>query len=338
VQEFHGVILPWETGRMKICIVGMGAIGGWLAAMLDGHARVSALARGTLLGRLQEQGLRFESEGQHRTVRLNASDDPAALGPQDLVVLAVKGPSLAGVAPAVQQLLGAHTRVLLAMNGVPWCFFHGLPGAAQGLRLESVDPGGTIAAHIPTERVIGGVVHLSSTVPEPGVVRHVMGRKLIIGDMLGGVSPGVTAVAEVFGRAGIEMVVSERIQRDIWFKLWGNMTLNPISALTGATADRILDDELVRGFISSVMLEAEGLAGQFGCAVGQTPEERHAVTRKLGAFKTSMLQDLEAGRPLELDALLGAAHEIARHLRMATPGIDALLGLTRLMAQVRGVG
>ncbi len=234
-------------------------------------------------------------------------------------------------------MLGEDTRVLLAMNGVPWCFFDGLPGVAQNLKLESVDPGGVIRALIPTERVIGGVVHLGSTVVEPGFVRHVMGRKLIIGEMLGGVSSSVDWVAAMLGRAGVEAVVSARIQRDIWFKLWGNMTVNPISALTGATADRILDDDLVRAFLSSIMREAEGLAGQFGCAVGQSPEERHAVTRKLGAFKTSMLQDVEAGRPLELASLLGAAHEVARHLRSETPGIDALLGLTRLMAATRGL-
>jgi 2-dehydropantoate 2-reductase len=305
--------------------------------MLEGHVELSALARGPLLANLRERGLRFESEGRQRLVQVQASDDPVALGPQDLVVIAVKGPALASAAPAVRALLGEETRVLLAMNGVPWCFFDGLPGAAQGLRLESVDPGGVIRALIRTERVIGGVVHLGSTVVEPGFVRHVMGRKLIIGEMLGGVSASVHWVAALLGRAGVEVVVSERIQRDIWFKLWGNMTINPISALTGATADRILDDELVRGFVSSIMLEAESLAGQFGCAVGQSPEERHAVTRKLGAFKTSMLQDVEAGRPLELASLLGAAHEVARHLRQPTPGLDALLGLTRLMAQVRGL-
>ena len=322
---------------MKVCIVGVGAVGGWLAAMLDGHAELCALARGPLLATLRERGLRFESAGQSRTVSLRASDDPAELGPQDLIVIAVKGPALANVAPAVRAMLGEHTRVLLAMNGVPWCFFDGLPGAAQDLRLESVDPGGVIRALIPTERVIGGVVHLGSTVVEPGFVRHVAGRKLIIGEMRGGTSASLDQVASVLNSAGIEAVVSERIQRDIWFKLWGNMTINPISALTGATADRILDDELVRGFVSLIMREAESMAGQFGCSVGQTPEERHAVTRKLGAFKTSMLQDAEAGRPLELASLLGAAHEVARHLRAETPGLDALLGLTRLMAQARGL-
>ena len=322
---------------MKVCIVGVGAIGGWLAAMLDGHVQLSALARGATLGALREQGLRLDMDGQRRIVRLQASDDPADLGPQDLIVIAVKGPALSAAVPAVRALMGEHTRVLVAMNGVPWCFFDGLPGAAKGLQLKSVDPDGSIAAHIPTDRVIGCVVHLSSTSPEPGLIRHVMGRRLIVGEMLGGRSAVVDELAGLLAAAEIEVEVSECIQRDIWFKLWGNMTTNPISALTGATTDRIVGDDLVRAFTARVMLEAEELARHFGCATGQTPEDRHVITRKLGAFKTSMLQDYEAGRPLELDALLGAAHEVGRYLQVPTPNLDALLGLTRLMAATRAV-
>jgi len=326
-----------DTLAMKVCIVGVGAIGGWLAAMLDGHVELSALARGVGLAALREQGLRLDMNGERRLVQIKASEDPAELGSQDLVIVAVKGPALAAAAPAIRALMGPHTRVLVAMNGVPWCFFDGLPGEAKGLTLKSVDPNGVIAAHIPTERVIGCVVHLSCTSPEPGLVRHVMGRRLIIGEMLGGASRSIAALADLFTRAGIETETSERIQRDIWFKLWGNMTTNPISALTGATTDRILDDDLVRLFTTRIMIEAETMAVRFGCATGQTPEDRHVITRKLGAFKTSMLQDYEAGRSLELDALLGAAHEVGIFLKVPTPNLDALLGLTRLMAQVRGL-
>jgi 2-dehydropantoate 2-reductase len=321
-----------DTLRMKVCIVGLGAIGGWLAAQLDGHAEVSALARGATLEAVRANGLRLLSEGSVRISRPQASDDPAQLGVQDLVIVAVKGPALAAVAPAVQALMGPHTRVLPAMNGVPWCFFDGVEGPTRGLTLKSVDPDGVIAAHIPTAAVIGAVAHLACTVPEPGVVRHVMGRRFILGEMQGGESESLDEIAALFKRAGIETEVSPRIQRDIWFKLWGNMTMNPVSALTLATADRILDDDLVRSFISRVMVEAEQLAGHFGCATGQSPEDRHAVTRKLGAFKTSMLQDLEAGRPLEYQSLLGAAYEVAQHLKVPTPNLDALLGLTRLLA------
>ena len=327
---------------MKVCIVGAGAIGGWFAGHL-GHklgdaVQLSALARGATLAALRQHGLRMDAaDGERIVVPIRASDRPEELGPQDLVVLAVKGPALAAVAPAVKALLGPETRVLVAMNGVPWWFFDGLPGACQGLRLESVDPGGVVRALIPTDRVIGSVVHASCATPEPGLVRHVMGMGLIVGAPEGGRPAHLEQLLALLQRAGFEATLSERIQRDIWFKLWGNMTMNPISALTGATADRILDDELVRGFVTAVMREAAEIGARIGCAVDQTPEQRHMVTRKLGAFKTSMLQDAEAGRPLELDALVSAVREIAQKLGLATPFTDGMLGLTRLMAQTRGL-
>lgn len=326
---------------MKICIVGAGAIGGWFAAHL-GHrlgsqVQLSALARGATLQALQTHGVRMDSNGERISVALHASDDALALGVQDLIVLAVKGPALASAVPAVKAMLGPATRVLVAMNGVPWWFFDGLGGALDGVHLESVDPGGVVAAAIPSVQVIGCVVHASCSSPEPGLVRHVMGMNLIVGDPAGAACGPTRALAELLKRAGFNTTVSERIQKDIWYKLWGNMTMNPISALTGATCDRILDDELVRGFVSAVMREAALIGERIGCPVNQTPEERHQVTRKLGAFKTSMLQDLEAGRALELDALVGAVREIGQHLRLATPYTDAMLGLTRLMAQTRGI-
>jgi 2-dehydropantoate 2-reductase len=220
---------------------------------------------------------------------------------------------------------------------VPWWFFQGLPGEATGWQLESVDPGGRIAALIPAERVIGCVVHASCSVSEPGLVQHKMGSGLILGAPSGGRPDELAAWVALLQRAGFDASLSGHIQRDIWFKLWGNMTFNPISALTGATGDRILDDELVRGFVTRVMLEASAIGARIGCAIDQTPEQRHEVTRKLGAFKTSMLQDAEAGRPLELDALVAAVREIGQRLGLATPNTDALLGLTRLMAKVRGL-
>ena len=327
---------------MNICIVGAGAIGGWFGAYL-GHrlgaeVRLSVLARAATLAALRQHGLRLDNGlGERLTVAVQASDDPAELGPQDLIILAVKGQSLAAVAPAVRALLGPQTRVLVAMNGLPWWFFDGLDGAARGLQLEAVDPGGVIRALIPTERVIGCVVHASCSVPEPGLVRHAMGNGLIVGAPAGGQASEVDRVAALLGRAGFDVTVSACIQRDIWFKLWGNMTFNPISALTGATGDRILGDELVLGFVSAVMLEAQAIGARIGCAIAQTPAERHAVTRKLGAFKTSMLQDVEAGRTIELNALVGSVREVGVHLGLATPFTDALLGLTRLMAQTRGL-
>lgn len=337
-QTATGVIIH----RMnKICIVGPGAIGGlfagWLGSRLGREVTISALARGATLEALRRDGLQVRSGAETVRVPVRAESDAAALGPQDLVIVAVKGPALPAVAPAVRTLLGPNTPVLVAMNGVPWWFFDGLPGEAEGLRLESVDPGGVVREAIPLSHVVGCVVHASSAGEAPGVVRHVVGNGLIIGEPRGGVSERVHALAALLGRAGFAVTASERIQRDIWFKLWGNMTMNPVSALTGATADQVLADDLVRGFITSVMLEAKAIGARIGLPIDQTPAQRHEITRKLGAFKTSMLQDAEAGRPLEIAALVGAVHEIARHLALPTPNLDALLGLVRLMARSRGL-
>ena len=327
---------------MKVCIVGLGAVGGlfagWLGGRLDpAGLQLCALARGDTLAAVQQQGLRLESAGVVINVPLRVAADPVALGKQDLVVVAVKGPALAGVAPAVQALCDGDTRVLVAMNGVPWWFFDGLPGPCAGLRLRSVDPDGRLHALLPGKQVIGCVVHASCQVPAPGRVLHVQGNGLIVGRPDGGTDAPLQAVAAMLTQAGFAVTVSQRIQQEVWFKLWGNMTMNPVSALTGATADRILDDPLVRGFCSAVMQEAQVVGAAFGIPIAQSPEDRHGVTRKLGAFKTSMLQDVQAGRPLEIDGLVGAVREIARHLGLATPNLDALLGLVRLMARERGL-
>ena len=327
---------------MKVCIVGLGAVGGlfgaWLGTRLPaGRVQLSALARGVTLDAVQRDGLVLLGDAGEQRVRLQASDDAAALGVQDLVIVAVKGPALAAVSPAVRALMGPQTQVLTAMNGVPWWFFDGLAGACQGLRLHSVDPGEQVRLQLPAAQVLGGVVHLSASSPSPGRVRHGQGQGLILGRALGAPDAPLQHVATLLAEAGLAVTVSECIQRDIWFKLWGNLTMNPVSALTGATGDRILDDPLVRQFCSAVMLEAQAIGAAFGIAIEQAPEARHTVTRKLGRFKTSMLQDLQAGRPLEIDALVASVREIGAHLGHVTPGIDALLGLTRLMASERGL-
>jgi 2-dehydropantoate 2-reductase len=263
--------------------------------------------------------------------------EPAELGVQDLVVLAVKAPALAEVARHIGPLLGPDTVVLTAMNGVPWWFFQGFGGALAGTRLMTVDPTGAIAAALPAAQVIGAVVHASCSMDAPGVVRHHFGRGLILGEPSGAASPRLQALAALLSAAGFEASVSAQIQRDIWYKLWGNMTVNPISALTGATTDLILDDPLLRDFISGVMLEAREIGARLGIPISQQPEDRHAVTRKLGAFKTSMLQDVEAGKPVELDALVGVVRELGQLTGVATPLTDALLGLARVQARVRGL-
>ncbi len=330
-----------STSFKKIAIVGVGAIGGlfagWLGSRLPaGQIQLSAVARRDTLRALRERGLVWvDADGAEHTVQVNGSDDPASLGVQDLVIVSVKGPAMPQVAPAVRALMGPHTVVLVAMNGVPWWFFDGLPGEAAGLQLHTVDPGGVTAENIPTAQVIGCVVHASAAAPQPARIERIKNNQLIIGEPAGGVSTRVQALSELLTQAGFGVTVSERIQRDIWYKLWGNMTINPISAITGAPCDRILDDPLVRGYVSAIMLEAKAIGARIGIPIDQSPEDRHAVTRKLGSFKTSMLQDVEAGRPIELDALVGAVREIGQHLGVATPNMDALMGLTRLMGQMK---
>ena len=324
---------------MKVCIYGAGAIGLLVGARLaaTGAHAVSAVARGATLAALRAHGLRVDGFAGPIAGPVTAHEDPAALGVQDVVVIAVKAPALADVARRVAPLLGPRTIVLPAMNGVPWWFCQGLQGPAAGLALQSVDPDGSIAAHLPLEHVVGCVVHAAASVPEPGVAFNQMGRGLVIGEPRGGLSERVLQLKNALDDAGFETTASEMIQRDIWYKLWGNMTTNPISAITGATTDRIIGDELVRKLTGDAMLESGRVGERLGFAISQSPAERHAITRKLGAFKTSMLQDAEAGRPIELDSLVGAVRELGRQVGVETPLIDAIYGLARVFAQVHGL-
>jgi len=323
---------------MRITVVGAGAIGGFVGARLAAAGTpVSAVARGATLAALREHGWRVEEPDGLLTapVRAVAATDTAELGEQDVVLLAVKAQSLPGVLPALRPLLGARTVVLAALNGVPWWYFDGFGGPCEGRTLESVDPGGAITAALPTRQVLGGVVHMSCSTPAPGRVRHGAGTGLIIGEPDRTDSPRARDLAELLRAAGLDATVSTSIQRDIWYKLWGNMTLNPLSALTGATADRIDDDELVLAFSHAAMREAAEIGARIGCPISETPADRTKVTRELGAFRSSMLQDMAAGRTLELDALVGAVGEIGRIVGVPTPSVDAILGLTRLAAASR---
>ena len=323
---------------MKICIYGAGAIGGWIGARLAAIGEpVSVVARGATLAALQTHGLRLQQAEGLLQIPVQAADNAAALGVQDLVVVAVKAPALAEVARGIAPLLGPHTLVLTAMNGVPWWFFQGFGGAYAGTALKAVDASGAIAAAIPAEHIVGCVVHASCALQAPGVVQHHFGNKLILGEPSGVQTERAKALAALLERAGFEAPLSEQIQRDTWYKLWGNMTVNPVSALTGATTDLILDDPLVRDFISQVMREAKEIGTRIGIPIDQQPEDRHAVTRKLGAFKTSMLQDVEAGKPVELDALVTVVQELGVLTAVPTPFTDALLGLARLQARVKGL-
>ncbi len=323
---------------MKTCIYGAGAIGGWLGVRLArAGCEVSVVARGATLEALRGQGLRLQQAGDVAQADVRASANPQELGTQDLLVVAVKAPAMADVAKSIAPLIGPNTIVLTAMNGVPWWFFEGFGGRYAGTRLASIDPDGSIAQAVPSAHIIGCVVHASCSLKEPGLVAHHFGNKLIIGEPSGDKTPRVRELAALLARAGFEAEISDQIQKDAWFKLWGNMTMNPVSAITGATTDLVLDDDLVRGFIQSVMLEAREIGARIGIPIDQSPEDRHAVTRKLGAFKTSMLQDVEAGKAVELDALVTVVKELGELTEVPTPFTDALLGLARLHARVRGL-
>jgi 2-dehydropantoate 2-reductase len=328
----------------KIGIVGAGAIGGWLGACLGTlpQVQLSAFARGATLAALQKDGLQLQRTGASGTAQcvrapVQAAGDATALGVQDIVVLSVKAPALRDVAAQIKPMVGKDTLVISAMNGVPWWFLQGFGGAYANQHLRSVDATGEMAQHIPARHIVGCVVHASCSTSAPGVVRHHFGNGLIIGEPSGVKTERVQALLALLQQAGFQATVSAQIQRDIWYKLWGNMTINPISAITGATTDKILDDDLVRGFVSSVMLEAKAIGAHIGIPIEQQPEDRHQVTRKLGAFKTSMLQDIEAHKPVELDALVGAVQELGHMVQVPTPYTDALLGLARLHARVRGL-
>jgi 2-dehydropantoate 2-reductase len=323
---------------MKVCIVGAGAIGGFIGTRLAlaGNCELSAFARGATLQALRGHGWRLEMQDKLLQKPAFASDSAAQLGLQDLVIIAVKAQALAAVAQQITPLIGPDTVILPAMNGVPWWFTHG-NAALDARPLDSVDPGGAIAAALPYAQVLGCVVHASTSAPKPGLVSHKMGNGLIVGEPGGGTSARAERVRTLLRGAGFDTTLSTNIRYDIWYKLWGNMTLNPVSAITGATADRILDDPLVAEFCRAAMREAAAIGERIGCQIDETPAQRHLVTRKLGAFKSSMLQDVEAGRSIELDALVAAVREIGQRLAFATPHIDALLGMTRLFGRVRGL-
>lgn len=324
---------------MKVCVVGAGAIGGFIGARLAaaGQADVSALARGATLAALRDHGWRLESPGgEGIAVPARAASDPRELGPQDVVIVAVKGPALAAVAPQLAPLLHDASVVVPTMNGVPWWFCRGLRGFDDPW-LRSVDPAGTIAASVPFAAVLGGVVYISAFTPQPGIVRHVTGTGLLVGEPLGAASARVDRCVRLLADAGLDAKAATNVRYEIWNKLLGNLAINPVSALTGATVDRILADAELRGLCEAAIGEAMAIGERLGFRMTQAPEQRLAGAARLGAFRSSMLQDVDAGRPLELDAIVGAVHEIGSRLAVPMPAIGAILGLTRQFARSRGL-
>lgn len=332
-----------RSEHMKYCVYGLGAIGGQIAARLAGAGMdVSAVARADTLRSVRDHGLRFRASGDSavETHRIPVSDNPRDFAAADCVIVAVKATALPQIADGLASMLAADSLVVSAMNGIPWWFFHRLNSTLDDTALAAVvDPGCRVRACVPPEQVIGAVVHLSSSVEEPGSIRHGAGRRLILGAPGGnnGHATRIGALRDDLTRAGFDVEITERIQQQVWFKLWGNMSINPVSVLTGATVDRIVDDPLLREFVSRCMREADAIGTRLGLDIGQDPDDRLRLTARLGAVRPSMLQDAAAGRPLELDGLVGAVRELGGLLGIATPNIDALFGLARVHARAHGL-
>ena len=320
---------------MKVCVIGAGAIGGWMAGLLaDAGSDVSLLARRGTLAALQTNGLKVRRKNKEQVYRLRVSNDPAKLGAQDAVIIAVKGQAVPAIASAVKPLCSQNTMVIPAVNGIPWWFFQVKGVPQSGFALSSVDPDGETAKSIAPDRVIGCVVHASAWTPQPGIVEVNGEDKMIFGEPGGEKSPRVEALAEAFGKPAVQLVVSDNIRRDIWLKLWGNMTMNPLSVLTGATTLKMLSDPDVCNLVRAMMIEMQNIGTQIGLPIPLTPDDRMAITRKLGDIKTSMLRDWEAHRELEIAPILGVLAEIADRLNTPAPFLHAVLGLLRLRAGI----
>ena len=325
---------------MKICVYGAGAVGGSIAAGLARTgAEVSVIARAANLAAIRAHGLRVRAPawGEIATARVRAEETPSALGPQDCVIVAVKGHSLREVARDIGPLLGPRTSVVTALNGVPWWFPHGLehPVVASG-RLDCLDPEGALALALPVERIVGCVVYMAASTPEPGVVSQNGGRKLVLGRPGGRNDEVPGALARLLADGGFEAQVSPFIQKECWLKLLGNICFNPASALTLASSVRMIDDPALRGFLVRLMREVIAIGLAIGIDVAIDPEQRIEMARGMGQGKTSMLQDLEAGKALEIDGLLTATLELARKSGVDAPFTEGLLGLARVRARVTG--
>jgi 2-dehydropantoate 2-reductase len=323
---------------MKICIYGAGAIGGYLGVMLkQGGADVSLIARGSHLEAIRRDGLKLLLGSEQRVARMPATSNPAELGPQDYVIVALKSHQAWEVAEQMAPLLGPETAVVTAQNGIPWWYFHGYEGQYKNLQLQSVDPDGRQWRVLGPERAIGCTVYPATEVVAPGVVKHIYGDRFGLGEPMRQETERVTRLAEAFNAGGLKAKYNPEIRNDIWLKLWGNLCFNPISALTHATLDVVATDAGTRMVSRKMMEEAEKLARRIGVHFRVDIERRINGAAAVGAHRTSMLQDLEKGRPIELDALLTVVQEIGRLVDVDTPVIDTVLALTQQMGRVAKV-
>ncbi len=322
---------------MRICVYGAGAIGGYLGVQLAlAGEEVSLIARGPHLEAMQAHGVKLCIGGEERVAHPTCTEDPSEVGPQDYVIVTLKAHSITGIVDSIQPLLGPDTTVVTAYNGIPFWYFYQLDGAWCDHRLESVDPGGGQWAKIGPERAIGCVVHPATEVSSPGVIRHVDGDRFSLGEPDGEKSERVSQLSETLGRAGLKAPIRAHIRNEIWVKLWGNLCFNPISALTLETLDVIATEPGTRGVARAMMLEAQAIGQKLGVRFGVDVERRIAGAAAVGAHKTSMLQDLERGRPMEIDALLTVVQEIGCLVEVDTPAIDVVLPLVQQRARIAG--
>ncbi|HXV22976.1 MAG TPA: 2-dehydropantoate 2-reductase [Alphaproteobacteria bacterium] len=323
---------------MKLCIFGSGATGGYLGVQLArSGAQISLVARGAHLDAIRRNGLKLLIDGEERVAHAPATDDPKELGPQDYVIVALKAHSIPGAVELIAPLLGNDTAVVTASNGIPYWYFHNNGGPFENTVLQTVDPQGVQWRGLTPERAIGCIVYPATEVVEPGVIKHVSGNKFPLGEPSGERSRRVEWLAELFAAAGLEAPVLDNIREEIWLKLWGNLCFNPISALTHATLDVIAGDPGTRAVARAMMTEAQAIAEKFGVRFRVDIERRINGAGRVGAHKTSMLQDLERGRPMEIDALLAVVQEMGQLTGVATPTIDTVLALVRQRARMAGL-
>ena len=324
---------------MKICVFGAGAIGGYMGVKLaKAGVDVSLVARGPHLEAMQTKGLTLiEEDKEPVTVPITASDDPAKLGPQDYVIITLKAHSVPPIVSNLQPLIGPNTTIVSGVNGVPWWYFHKIGSELEGTRLKSVDPGNVQWDGFGPERVLGCVVYPAAEVSEPGTIKHIEGNRFSLGEPDGTKSERALALSQALRAAGLKAPVRAQLRDEIWVKLWGNLSFNPISALTHATLDVLCTDNGTRAVARSMMIEAQQIAEKIGVKFSIDVDRRITGGAAVGAHRTSMLQDLDQGRPMEIDALVGSVQELGRITNTPTPTIDTVIALIKLRARSAGL-
>jgi 2-dehydropantoate 2-reductase len=319
---------------MNITIIGAGAIGGHIAAKLaEAGESVTVVARGAHLKAIRERGLKLKENGQEIVARVEATDRIADAGGADLIVLGVKAHQLAPIAADLASIVTPSTTIMTTQNGIPWWYFFKHGGRHEGVWLESVDPGGVIASRLPIDAIVAAISYQAAEIESPGVIRHIEGHRLPVAEIDGQKTERIAALSELFTRAGFKSPALSDVRAEIWMKLWGNLTFNPVSALSHATLEDICRFSPTRALAGAMMREAQTVGEAFGIRFRLSIDKRIAGAESIGAHKTSMLQDIEHGRAIEIDALLGSVVELARLAKVPTPHLDAIYAVTKLLGE-----